>query len=89
MPYIDRDENNNIIGVYASLQKEGQESVDITSQEYLDYISPPETYLDERKKNLADGGYGTWQEQFEIMNEQGFAAWQTHCAAIKTNIPKP
>ena len=32
--------------------------------------------------------YGSWQEQLEVMQEQGFEAWKAECDAIKTKLPK-
>jgi len=32
--------------------------------------------------------YGSWQEQLEVMQEQGFKAWKAECDAIKTKLPK-
>ena len=32
--------------------------------------------------------YGSWEKQFEIMQEQGFGVWQTHCHQIKAKLPK-
>ena len=41
-----------------------------------------------RQQPIADGGYGTWQEQLEILNEQGLEAFKTHCTAVKARFPK-
>jgi hypothetical protein len=46
------------------------------------------TYAEKRRQPIAKGGYGTCNEQLEIMNEQGFEAWQAHCAEVKTRFPK-
>ena len=32
--------------------------------------------------------YGSLEKQLEIMQEQGFAAWQAYCENIKTELPK-
>ncbi|HUT86404.1 MAG TPA: hypothetical protein VMW66_06190 [Elusimicrobiales bacterium] len=45
-------------------------------------------YAQKRQQSIAKGGYGTWQEQMEILNEQGLEAFQTHCAAVKARFPK-
>ncbi len=52
---------------------------------------PPriETYLSMRIKALAQDGYGTAQEQLEILGEQGIDAFQVHVAAVKAKYPKP
>lgn len=42
-----------------------------------------------RQSSVADGGYGTYNEQFEILGEQGIGAYQQHVAAVKTRHPKP
>jgi hypothetical protein len=46
------------------------------------------SYAEKRRQPIAKGGYGTWNEQLEIMNEKGFEAWQNHCAAVKERFPK-
>jgi D-arabinose 1-dehydrogenase-like Zn-dependent alcohol dehydrogenase len=46
-------------------------------------------YAVERQKNIADGGYGTQSEQFEILGEQGIGPYQAHIAAVKAAHPKP
>jgi hypothetical protein len=46
------------------------------------------TYAQKRMQSIAQGGYGSWNEQMEMMNEQGFEAWQAHCAAVKARFPK-
>lgn len=46
------------------------------------------SYAEKRKQPISEGGYGTWQKQLEIMNEQGFEAWQAHCAEVKARFPK-
>ena len=48
-----------------------------------------ETWLDKRKKNIADGGYGTVTEQLELIGEQGIDAFQTHIANVKNTHKKP
>lgn len=52
------------------------------------YVAPVETYADRRTKNIADGGYGTFSEQLEIIGEQGISAFQSHIAAVKARHPK-
>ena len=46
------------------------------------------TYIEKRQMTLAGGGYGSWQEQLEMINEKGVAVWQAHCTTVKNNIPK-
>lgn len=46
------------------------------------------TYIQKRERSLADGGYGTWQEQLEMM-EEDFDAWKEHRQAIKDAFPAP
>jgi hypothetical protein len=41
-----------------------------------------------RKASIANGGYGTPEEQFEILGEQGPGAYQQHIAAVKLAHPK-
>ena len=71
MPYIDRDDEGRIESYYNCKQYEDQEFVDGAEQEVLDFLDPPETYIDKRLKCVAEGGYGTICEQLEMINEQG------------------
>ena len=32
--------------------------------------------------------YGTWEKQFELMQEQGFDVWKASCDEIKMVLPK-
>ena len=44
-----------------------------------------------RKENYAElrkHKYGSPEKQFEIMQEQGFDAWQTYCKQVKIELPK-
>jgi hypothetical protein len=42
-----------------------------------------------RQASIANGGYGTDPEQFEILGEQGIGAYQQHIAAVKARHQKP
>ena len=66
-----------------------------TVQEWIDegntpepYVAPEPTWLDKRLANMADGGYGTTGEQFEMIGEQGMEVYQAHIAKVKSDIPK-
>jgi len=47
------------------------------------------TFADKRQKPTSQGGYGTWQEQLEILGEQGIGTFQQHITNVKTAHPKP
>jgi hypothetical protein len=50
-----------------------------------------EDYEKFKKENCAElrrHRYGSWEKQFEIMQEQGFGAWQAYCNQIKAKLPK-
>jgi hypothetical protein len=64
-------------------------------QEWIDegnapepYVAPEPHWIDKRLANMADGGYGTTGEQFEMIGEQGMEVYQAHIAKVKTDIPK-
>lgn len=42
-----------------------------------------------RTANLANGGYGTYGEQFDIIFHDGIVAWESHIQNVKNNNPKP
>lgn len=65
-------------------------------QEWIDagntptpYVEPEKSWTDKRTASMADGGYGTWSEQLEMIGEQGMDAYQAHIASVKSNNPKP
>ncbi len=45
-------------------------------------------YADLRRLAPMPHGYGTVQEQLEMLQEKGFAPWQDHCQQVKNNFPK-
>lgn len=42
-----------------------------------------------RTANVANGGYGTYGEQFDIIFRDGIVGWETHIQNVKNNNPKP
>jgi len=52
------------------------------------YVEPEPSWIDKRLAKMADGGYGTTGEQFEMIGEQGMGVYQAHIAKVKTDIPK-
>ena len=65
-------------------------------QEWIDagntptpYVEPEKSWVDKRTASMADGGYGTWSEQLEMIGEQGMDAYQAHIAKVKSDNPKP
>ena len=64
-------------------------------QEWIDkgntpepYVAPEPHWIDKRLAKMADGGYGTTGEQFEMIGEQGMDVYQAHIAKVKSDIPK-
>jgi len=64
-------------------------------QEWIDagntptpYVEPEKSWTDKRTASMADGGYGTWAEQLEMIGEQGMTVYQAHIATVKSNHPK-
>ncbi len=64
-------------------------------QEWIDegntpepYVEPEPSWIEKRLANMADGGYGTTGEQFEMIGEQGMDVYQAHIAKVKSDIPK-
>lgn len=86
MPYVDR-KDGKIISTYNRKQREGQEFVKDDVSE-LQEFETKDNYQTRRRKNIADGGYGTWQEQLEMIQEKGINAWKNHCAQVKLDHPK-
>jgi hypothetical protein len=57
-------------------------------QDLITQARPADTWQKKRQKSFVKGGYGTWQEQMEIIGEQGIDAFQAHIAKIKSDHPK-
>ena len=49
MPYIDRDKDGKIKGVYVPRQHEGQEYLEEDNQEFLDHLTKQKSDEDERQ----------------------------------------
>ncbi len=49
----------------------------------------PPTLIEKRVASLAEGGYGTVNEQLEMLYDQGLDAWRQHISAVKRRYPKP
>ena len=47
MPYIDRDKEGNIRGIYACKQREGQEYLEDDNQELIDHLTKQEVDREE------------------------------------------
>lgn len=45
-------------------------------------------YAELRRKAPMPLGYGTVQEQLEMMQEKGFSEWQQHCTGVKDKFPR-
>ena len=54
----------------------------------IPYVAPEPSWIDKRLANMADGGYGTTGEQFEMIGEQGMEVYQAHIVKVKSDIPK-
>ena len=66
------------------------EEVELGTSEIIDKpLDHVPTWSDKRREKVASGGYGTWQEQMEIIGEQGIDAFQEHIQTVKAAIPKP
>jgi len=85
--FVDRNKQGNITGVYARKQKRGQKSIAADDSELLAFQNPIPEYVRLRKQAISEGGYGTVDDQLEIIGEQGVAAFKTHVAAVKARFP--
>lgn len=96
MAYVKRNTENKIIAFSRWDNLDGFEAIDENSQELKDYLGKTGSYLPEntmsytekRRRQLSEGGYGTWQEQLEMIHEQGFDQWLIHCQKVKQNFPQ-
>jgi len=98
-PKILRSKKENMIffpGDITEVQKENMEGkleifyqydlikIPDKNQQIKDYdLFKKQNYAELRKQN-----YRSWQEQFEIMQEQGFVGWLNYCKQIKIKYPK-
>lgn len=82
--------NNVKTGKQTVIPLTSTELVDIQARTTAENVVNAATaWLRGRKGTVAEGGYGTSAEQFEILGEQGIGAYQQHIATVKTNHPKP
>ena len=51
-------------------------------------LDPAKLTIRQRTAPMAEGGYGTLSEQFEMIGEQGLEVYQAHIAKVKSDIPK-
>jgi hypothetical protein len=65
-------------------------------QEWIDagntptpYVVPEKSWEEKRTAKMADGGYGIWSEQLEMIGEQGMTVYQAHIASVKAAHRKP
>lgn len=56
-------------------------------QQTQDVIDDTE-WIRRRTAPLAEGGYGTWQEQEDMKFHHGFEYWRAHIQAVKDRFPK-
>jgi len=98
-PKILRSKRESMIFFPDNIQKIQKEDIEGKSENFYEYdlIKVPDTnqqienYELFKKENYAELrkiAYGSWQEQFEIMNEQGFVGWQDKCNEVKVKYPK-
>lgn len=90
MPYIDRDENNNIIGIFSLKQRDGQEFVDGDVQ-----LHDSRTYQQKRAEEYPEIGdqldaimkWVAGENEIQITAELKSIAME--CMAVKSKFPKP
>lgn len=81
MPYVDRDKDGKIIGVYVPQQYEGQEFV-------TDEVARAERKeRDYKEKRFAE--YPNVYEQLDDLYHLGYDGWKAKIKAIKDKYPKP
>lgn len=59
----------------------------VTDEKEIDRIKEI-SYIEKRKVSIEEGGYGTIEEQLEILSEQGIDAYMGHIKKIKEKWPK-
>jgi len=85
--YVERDDSNDIIGLYGCKQKgKNLELLDSDDAEVLAFKNPPETVDQKKSKSLADGGYGTPLEILEMVRTGSYAELKTHLTTIHDNL---
>ena len=83
--YARRNEQGKIISVTKYKGQDHEEKIDVRSREYADFVTPPETYADRRKK-----AYPSVQEQLDYIYHNTLTKWKTDVIKpIKDKYPKP
>lgn len=91
-------EATEITETLTASQKYGEKTVDVDVAAQTVTVTRPavakdaadllQDVIDARLAPIADGGYGTLGEQFEILGEQGIGPYQKHIADVKAAYPK-
>ncbi len=88
MPYVERNAQGKIKGVFARPQKKNQEFLDKNDVEIQEFKNKPETHIKKRNKSISEGGYGTVREQLKMIHKQGIDEWKAHRDTVESNHPK-
>ena len=82
--YIRRNLDGNIISVTRLRGQDHYEEVSVDDPEYLDWLNPPDTYID-----LRLAAYPSMVEQMEMLYDKGVVGWKAEIKKIKDKYPKP
>lgn len=81
MPYVERDENNHVIGRYIWPQYEGQEFL---PDDQVEAQLKPKSYIELRVTE-----YPLLDEQLDMLYHLGYDGWKAEIKKIKDKYPKP
>ena len=98
-PRILRSKKEKVIFFPNNIQKTQKENIEGEKENFYEYdlikipdinqqIEDYELFKKENYAELRKQAYGSWEEQLEIMQEQGFDAWAQSCKEVKINYPK-
>lgn len=73
----------------SGVDKKLQALVDAGTHKFLPMADYAADYSEKRCASIADGGYGTVEEQLELLGEEGIGKFQAHIAQVKLAHPKP
>jgi len=98
-PKILRSKKENMIFFPDNIQKIQKENMEGIKEDFYEYdlikidnigqqINNYDLFKIENYAELRKIAYGSWHDQLETIQEQGFTEWQNYCNQIKTKYPK-
>jgi len=98
-PKIERSKKEKTIFFPENIKKVQKEEEEGKLEEFYEYelikipdkgqqIEDYELFKQQNYAELRKQAYGSWEKQFEMMQEQGLDFWRKYCQRVKDEYPK-